>query len=107
MNNRREIIIAAQARIFKSLGHPSRLLILDALRSGEKCVRDLQSLVGQDMSTVSKHLAVLREAGIVESEKRGTNIYYRLILCCLDYFLKCSEDAIRQRLISQMSLLKP
>lgn len=60
--------IAAQARIFKALGHPSRLLIADALRSGEKCVGDLQALVGGDISTVSRHLSVLREAGIVTSE---------------------------------------
>ena len=78
--------IAAQARIFKALGHPSRLLMVDALRDGEKCVCDLQTLVGDDMSTVSKHLSVLREAGVVSSEKRGTNIYYRLALCCLETF---------------------
>lgn len=95
----------AQAKMFKALGHPSRLLMLDALRSGAKCVCDLHALVGNDMSTVSKHLAVLREAGLVETEKCGTNIYYRLSLCCLDSFLKCSEDAIRQRISAQLSML--
>mgnify|MGYP000357318739 FL=1 len=86
---RRKRYIAAQARIFKALGHPSRLLMVDALREGEKCVCELQALVGDDMSTISKHLAVLREAGVVSAEKRGTSIYYRLTLCCLDTFLQC------------------
>ena len=98
-------ILQAQAKIFKALGHPSRLLIVDALRQGEKCVCDLQVLVGHDMSTVSKHLAVLREAGVVASAKRGTNIYYRLALCCLDTFLKCTEEAVRSRILSDAALL--
>lgn len=59
MDRHREYI-AEQAKIFKALGHPSRLLMVDALRSGEKCVCDLQTLVGDDMSTVSKHLSILR-----------------------------------------------
>ena len=71
MDDERKAYIAAQAKIFKALGHPSRLLMVDALLDGEKCVCDLQALVGDDMSTVSKHLAVLREAGVVTDEKRG------------------------------------
>lgn len=89
--------IDEQAKIFKALGHPSRLKMVDALRNGEKCVCDLQSLVGDDMSTVSRHLSVLKTAGIVNAEKRGTNIYYRLTMCCLDKFLQCTADAIRQQ----------
>lgn len=89
--------IAAQARIFKALGHPSRLLIADALRSGEKCVGDLQALVGGDISTVSRHLAVLRETGIVTSEKRRTSIYYSLAIRCLDSFLACTGDMLTKR----------
>lgn len=97
--------IAAQARIFKALGHPSRLLMVDALRGGEKCVCDLQNLVGDDMSTVSKHLAVLREAGVVSAEKRGTNIYYRLALCCLETFLRCTGELVERRVQTQVDML--
>lgn len=98
-------LLEAQAQMFKALAHPSRLRMLQALRDGERCVCDLQAVVGHDMSTVSKHLAVLREAGIVTTEKRGTNIYYRLSLACLDVFLRCSENAIRHRLTSQIARL--
>lgn len=97
--------IAAQARIFKALGHPSRLLMVDALREGEKCVCDLQTLVGDDMSTVSKHLAVLREAGVVSTEKRGASIYYSLTLCCLDTFLQCTGELVRTRIVAQYGML--
>ena len=61
----------ARARIAKALSHPSRLLMLDALAEGEMCVCDLTELVGADQSTVSKHLAVLKQAGIVEDRKKG------------------------------------
>mgnify|MGYP000926147318 FL=1 len=101
----RKRYIAAQARIFKALGHPSRLLMVDALREGEKCVCELQALVGDDMSTISKHLAVLREAGVVSAEKRGTSIYYRLTLCCLDTFLQCTGELVERRALSQMEML--
>ena len=97
--------IAAQARIFKALRHPSRLLMVDALRDGEKSPPPPQTLVGDDMSTVSKHLSVLREAGVVSSEKRGTNIYYRLALCCLETFLSCTGEIVEKRILSQMDML--
>ena len=104
--NQHKNYIAEQAKIFKALGHPSRLLMVDALRDGEKCVCDLQALVGDDMSTVSKHLSVLREAGVVSSEKRGTNMYYQLALCCLDTFLSCTGEVVEKRILSQMNMLK-
>ena len=98
--------IAEQAKIFKALGHPSRLLMVDALRSGEKCVCELQALTGADISTVSKHLSLLKEAGVVSAEKRGTNIYYRLSLCCLDSFLACSSEMIRKRILRQYAMMQ-
>ncbi len=104
--NQHKDYIAEQAKIFKALGHPSRLLMVDALRGGEKCVCDLQALVGDDMSTVSKHLAVLREAGVVSTEKRGANIYYRLAICCLETFLSCTAALVEKRVLSHMAMLR-
>lgn len=102
--DRHRHLLTEQAKIFKALGHVSRLLIVDALRSGELCVCDLQRLVGDDMSTVSRHLAVLREADIVASRKEGTNIYYCLKLCCLDKFLDCTREHVAQRIAAHASL---
>ena len=98
--------ITEQAKIFKALGHPSRLLMVDAMRSGEKCVCELQALTGADMSTVSKHLSLLKEAGVVSSEKRGTNIYYKLTLRCLDSFLACTSEIVQNRVLQQYSMIQ-
>ena len=69
-----------RAGTLKALAHPSRLLMLEALAEGEHCVCDLRQLVGLDLSTVSKHLSLLRQAGLVTDERRGSRVYYRL--CC-------------------------
>jgi DNA-binding transcriptional ArsR family regulator len=81
-----------RAMVIKALAHPSRLLIAEALLDGEKCVCDLQELVGADMSTVSKHLSLMRSAGVLACEKRGLNIYYRLACGCLGDFLCCVDQ---------------
>lgn len=82
---------AKRAAVIKALAHPSRLLVAEALMEGEMCVCDLQELVGADMSTVSKHLSIMRQAGVLISEKRGLNIYYRLACDCLGDFLQCLD----------------
>ena len=81
-----------RAAVIKALGHPSRLLIAEALMKGEMCVCDLKDLVGADMSTVSKHLTLMREAGVLNCEKRGLNIYYRLACDCFSDFLRCVDQ---------------
>ena len=87
MRNKHEF----RSKIFKALGHPSRILLVDALLEGERCVCELRELVGADISTVSKHLSVLREAGVVGHEKRGTNVYYTLRMECVKGFLTCVD----------------
>lgn len=89
-----EKYIAAQARIFKALGHPSRLLMVEALLESALCVADLQRIVGADMSTVSRHLAVLKSADIVTDEKRGLYVYYSLKLPGLGQLLTCTSNAM-------------
>ncbi|WP_022662203.1 ArsR/SmtB family transcription factor [Paucidesulfovibrio longus] len=87
-------LIEAQSAVFKALGHPARLRMVRALGQGEKCVCELRDLVDLDMSTVSKHLSVLRNAGVVASEKRGNWMHYRLALTCVPGFLQCLEGKI-------------
>lgn len=79
----------AQARVLKALAHPSRLLMVEELSRGERCVCELADLVGAEMPTVSRHLALLREAGIVEDEKRGVQVFYRLKTPCVMNFFQC------------------
>jgi DNA-binding transcriptional ArsR family regulator len=94
-----------RADIAKALAHPSRLLMLDALSDEELCVCDLTELVGSDQSTVSKHLAVLRNAGLVDLRKEGTLAYYRLKVPCLEGFWKCIETVLSRNLEEQREAL--
>jgi ArsR family transcriptional regulator len=76
------------------MAHPSRLLVLETLAAGERCVCELQRIVGSDMSTVSKHLALMRRAGLVEDRREGLKVFYRLRVPCVMGFLDC-VDAVR------------
>ncbi len=84
-------LLERRATVIKALAHPSRLAMVDALTEGEKCVCELQVLIGADMSTVSKHLSLLRDAGIVLSDKRGLQVFYRLRVPCLLSFFSCVD----------------
>ena len=97
--------IEEQAKIFKALGHPSRLLMAEALTHGPLCVCDLQKIVGADMSTISRHLAVLKNADIVSDEKKGLNVYYSLKLTCLSQFLSCTSAALDKQAQARQALL--
>ena len=88
---------AARAEVLKALGHPARLAMVDELARGERCVRDLEALVGLDISTVSKHLSVLRAAGIVVGEKRGAQVFYRLAMACVTGFFGCVDEVLAGR----------
>lgn len=88
-----------RSRVIKALAHPSRLYIVDRLAEREYCVNELTSLIGSEMSTVSKHLSVLKNAGVVQDEKRGASIYYSLRIPCILNFFKCADavlDAIKK-----------
>ena len=85
-----------RARVMKALAHPSRLLMVDALENRERCVCELTELVGADISTVSKHLSVLKDAGIVTCQKRGLQVFYRLQCTCIPQFFECIESVLKQ-----------
>lgn len=87
----------ARAAVIKALGHPSRLMMVDELAKGERCVCELQEIVGSDMSTVSKHLSVLKAAGIVDDDKRGLQVFYRLRVPCILRFFGCVEAVLQEQ----------
>ncbi len=85
----------ARAKIAKAMAHPSRLLMLDLLQNQEMCVGDLTNEVGADQSTVSKHLAVLKNVGLIDVRKEGALSYYRVTCGCLDGFFMCLETVLK------------
>jgi DNA-binding transcriptional ArsR family regulator len=70
--------LQSKARVFRALGDPSRLGVLEALRDGPKCVSDLVAMTGLSQPNVSGHLTFLRDCGLVEREQRGRFAYYSL-----------------------------
>jgi DNA-binding transcriptional ArsR family regulator len=83
--------LEARVRIIKALAHPSRLFMVEELARGKRCVCELTEMVGADISTVSKHLSLLKSAGIVRDEKRGKQVWYELRCPCVLGFFDCVE----------------
>jgi len=94
----------ARAAVIKAMAHPTRLFIVDQLSHGERCVCELTKMIGADMSTVSRHLAVLKGAGVVDDEKRGAQVFYKLRMPCILNFFECVESVIRAKAQAQLSL---
>ncbi len=86
-------VLAQRAEVFKALGHADRLRIIEEVAEGERCVCDLVDAVGSSWSTVSRHLLVMKEAGLLADEKRGLQVFYRLVLPCVPSFLECLDAA--------------
>jgi len=96
----------SRARIIKAIAHPTRLFIIDELQKTPTSVGDLTNMIGCDLSTMSKHLSVLKNAGIVADERNGTSIIYRLKTPCLLNFIGCIEDVIESNVQDHIEILK-
>jgi len=94
-----------RAEIVKAMAHPTRLFIMTELSEQEHSVNELQAMVGCDVSTVSKHLSVLKKAGIVIDKKRGTQVIYSLKLPCIMNFMTCVETLIKENAVEKLNLL--
>ena len=90
-------VFRQQARVLKVLANESRLMIIDRLAEGECSAGELTALVGDDQSTVSKHLAVLRSHGIVDDRREGSVVIYRLLTPCVVNFFSCATQVIKER----------
>jgi DNA-binding transcriptional ArsR family regulator len=86
-----------QARVLKALANETRLMIIDRLSRGECQVGELVRIIGADQSTISKHLAVLRGMGVVDDERRGNTVFYRLLAPCVVDFFACASKVLRTR----------
>ena len=96
----------ARARIIKAMSHSTRLFMVDELSKGERCVCELTEMVGDDISTISKHLSILKNAGIVADEKRGTQVFYTLRVPCVLNFFSCVESVLKTNAKEQAALAK-
>ena len=78
--------------------------MVDELSRGERCVHELTEMVGVDVSTISKHLSILKGVGIVADEKRGAQVFYSLRVPCVLNFFSCVESVIKANAAEQAAL---
>ncbi len=85
-----------KANIIKAIAHPVRLFIIEKIKEKEYSVGELSKITGYDTSTISKHLSILKNAGLIYYEKRGLNVYYKLKTPCILDMLTCVNKTIKQ-----------
>jgi len=95
-----------QSKILKALAHPTRLFIVHTLSDRELCVNDITEMVGVDISTISKHLSILRDVGIISFEKRGKSVFYSLKTPCVLNFFQCIMEVQKTNFKEQYSVMK-
>lgn len=96
MNTEQKHLYKLKAEVVAAAGHPIRLAVIDFLKNGEQCVCDIATHVDAQRSNVSRHLAVLLNAGIVEQRKDGLKMMYTLRTPCILNFMKCVEGVLRE-----------
>ena len=105
MTDKEKNLYEAKAGVLKALAHPTRLWIAEQLQSGEKCVCEFVDQIDADFSTISKHLSVLKQAGIVADEKRGKQVYYTLTVPCVLNFMQCVEAVLENNAKAHAAVL--
>jgi ArsR family transcriptional regulator len=96
---------AAWSEILKALANPIRLFIIEELQKGEKSVSDFNELLHIDISTISRHLSILKNTGVIDSEKKGTKVIYRLKIPCVVNFLTCVQSVLKEKIEEQQKLI--
>lgn len=105
MTNQEKLQFEAKAKVLKALAHPTRLWMAEQLSAGEMCVCEFVDQIEADFSTISKHLTVLKQAGIVQDDKRGKQVWYKLKVPCVLRFMECVEAVIANNAKEQAALL--
>lgn len=98
--------LEARARIAKALSHPLRLFLLEELRDRELSVQELSAEAASEISTISRHLSVLQNAGLVVPERRGRKVFYQLRCGCLEGFFTCFEEVLQDHVQRQAALVE-
>lgn len=106
MKNDQKRLYQLKAEIIQAVAHPIRLAVIEFLGRREECVCDIVDHVDAQRSNVSRHLAVMLKAGVLESRKEGLKVFYRIKTPCILGFLGCVDKALRERVKAEAALLK-
>ena len=102
---RSDPVYVVKAQLFRVLGHPVRIRMLEILSSGERTVGDLQAELNLDSSGTSQHLTALRQHGVLESRRAGTSVYYRIRDPRVTQLLAVAKEILTSALSDSHALL--
>ncbi|MHC4271544.1 MAG: ArsR/SmtB family transcription factor [Planctomycetota bacterium] len=103
---KKQLLFEKQAEIVKAIAHPLRIAVVDFLKDGEQCVRDIAEHIGSERSNVSRHLSVMVNAGVLEYHKEGLNVIYKLKTPCILDFFSCITACLKLQAKENEKLLK-
>jgi DNA-binding transcriptional ArsR family regulator len=106
LDKKKQLLFIKQAEIAAAMAHPLRIAILDFLKDGRQCVCDIAEYIDSERSNVSRHLAVMVNAGILESHKEGLKVLYSLKCPCIMEFFSCVTNVLKQQVKENTKLLK-
>ncbi len=106
MDQPKKRVLEMKSEIIQAAAHPIRLAIIEYLEGGEQCVCDIVLHVDAQRSNVSRHLALMLKAGVLECRKDGLKVFYQLKTPCILKFLSCVDQVLRERIEGEMDLLK-
>ncbi len=95
----------ARANVLKALAHPTRLFLVEELAGKPCCVNELTEMIGADISTVSKHLSILKNSGLIADQKHGKQVFYSLRMRCALNFLDCVEAVLKEQIKDKMKAI--
>jgi len=102
---RSDPVYVVKARLFRTLGHPVRIRILELLSEGERSVGELQAALNLDSSSTSQHLAALRQQGVLNNRRVGTSVYYRIRDPRIAELLAVAKQILTSALADSQALL--
>ena len=105
LNKNKRLLFEKQAGVAGAIAHPLRIAILDFLKEGEQCVCDIAEHIGAERSNVSRHLAVMVNAGILEHRKVGLKVIYGLKCPCILDFFACISGVLKKQADESKKLL--
>jgi len=106
LDKKKQMLFEKQAEIAKAIAHPLRIAIVDFLKDGEQCVCDIAAYVGSERSNVSRHLAVMVSAGVLQYRKEGLKVIYKLKTPCIVNFFSCVTRVLKQQIKEHEKLLE-
>jgi ArsR family transcriptional regulator len=106
LDKNKRLLFEKQAEIARAISHPLRIAIVNFLKDGNQCVCDIAKFVGSERSNVSRHLAVMVNAGLLEYRKEGLKVIYSLKCKCLTDFFACVVKVVKQQAKENEKLLK-